>query len=113
MLEELEAAAKEINISRQAVIKTMLRQALDQRQSARSVRRRQPNYISRFSLCTLCLCVSIILHFFSFLPRMRNLRVAVMRDIVRRESNPSRDMNRLARLPRESYPSASTRKYSL
>ena len=40
MLEELEAAAKELNISRQAVIKTMLRQALDQRQSARSSRRR-------------------------------------------------------------------------
>lgn len=40
MLEELEAAAKELNISRQAVIKTMLRQALDQRQSARPSRRR-------------------------------------------------------------------------
>jgi hypothetical protein len=40
MLEELEAAAKELNISRQAVIKTMLRQALDQRQSARASRRR-------------------------------------------------------------------------
>jgi hypothetical protein len=40
MLEELEAAAKELNISRQAVIKTMLRQAPDQRQSARSSRRR-------------------------------------------------------------------------
>jgi len=40
MLEELEAAAKDLNISRQAVIKTMLRQALDQRQSARSSRRR-------------------------------------------------------------------------
>ncbi|HMD07624.1 MAG TPA: ribbon-helix-helix protein, CopG family [Candidatus Acidoferrum sp.] len=40
MLEELEAAAKELNISRQAVIKTMLRQALDQRQSTRSARRR-------------------------------------------------------------------------
>ncbi len=40
MLEELEAAAKELNISRQAVIKTMLRQALDHRQSARSLRRR-------------------------------------------------------------------------
>jgi hypothetical protein len=40
MLEELEAAAKELNISRQAIIKTMLRQALDQRQSARSSRRR-------------------------------------------------------------------------
>ena len=40
MLEELEAAAKELNISRQAVIKTMLRQALDQRQSARASRHR-------------------------------------------------------------------------
>jgi hypothetical protein len=40
MLEELEAAAKELNISRQAVIKTKLRQALDQRQSTRSSRRR-------------------------------------------------------------------------
>ena len=40
MLEELEAAAKELNISRQAVIKTMLRQALDQRQSTCSSRRR-------------------------------------------------------------------------
>jgi hypothetical protein len=40
MLEELEAAARELNISRQAVIKTMLRQALDQRHSARSTRRR-------------------------------------------------------------------------
>jgi hypothetical protein len=40
MLEELEAAAKELNISRQAVIKTMLRQALDHRQSARASRRR-------------------------------------------------------------------------
>jgi hypothetical protein len=40
MLEELEAAAKELNISRQAVIKTMLRQALDQRQSTRASLRR-------------------------------------------------------------------------
>jgi ribbon-helix-helix CopG family protein len=40
MLEELEAAAKELNISRQAVIKTMIRQALDQRQTARASRRR-------------------------------------------------------------------------
>ena len=40
MLEELEAAAKELNISRKAVIKTMLRQALDQRQMSRSSRRR-------------------------------------------------------------------------
>jgi hypothetical protein len=30
MLEELDRAAKELNISRQAVIKTLLRQALDQ-----------------------------------------------------------------------------------
>jgi hypothetical protein len=40
MLEELEAAAKELNISRQAVIKTMIRQVLDQRQTARASRRR-------------------------------------------------------------------------
>ena len=40
MLEELEAAAKELNISRQTVIKTMIRQALDQRQAARASRRR-------------------------------------------------------------------------
>ncbi len=38
MLEELEAAAKELNISRQALIKTVLRQALDWRHSARSSR---------------------------------------------------------------------------
>ncbi len=30
MLEELDAAARDLNISRQAVIKTMVRQALDQ-----------------------------------------------------------------------------------
>lgn len=30
MLEELDTAAKELNISRQAVIKTLVRQALDQ-----------------------------------------------------------------------------------
>ena len=40
MLEELEATANELNISRQAVIKTMLRQALDQRQTARATRHR-------------------------------------------------------------------------
>lgn len=40
MLEELESAAKELNISRQAVIKTLIRQALDQRQAARGSRRR-------------------------------------------------------------------------
>jgi hypothetical protein len=36
MLEELEAAAKELNISRQGLIKAMLRQPLDHRQTARS-----------------------------------------------------------------------------
>ncbi len=40
MLEELETAAKELNISRQAVIKTLIRQGLDLRQSARASRRR-------------------------------------------------------------------------
>lgn len=40
MLEELEAAARELNISRQAVIKTLIRQALDQRQLTRASRRR-------------------------------------------------------------------------
>jgi len=35
MLEELDALAKELNISRQAVIKTYLRQALDQHYIAR------------------------------------------------------------------------------
>jgi len=39
MLEELDAASKELNISRQAVIKTLIRQALDQRYFARSSRR--------------------------------------------------------------------------
>ncbi len=36
MLEELERTAKELNVSRQAVIKTLLRQALDQRYLAKS-----------------------------------------------------------------------------
>jgi hypothetical protein len=40
MLEELEHAAKELNVSRQAVIKTLVRQGLDQRQIARTSRRR-------------------------------------------------------------------------
>jgi hypothetical protein len=40
MLEELERLAKELNISRQAVIKTLVRQGLDQRQLARTSRRR-------------------------------------------------------------------------
>ncbi|HUY94952.1 MAG TPA: hypothetical protein VMU71_06620 [Terracidiphilus sp.] len=38
MLNELDAAARELNISRQAVIKTLLRQALDQQRLARSAR---------------------------------------------------------------------------
>ena len=40
MLEELENAAKEMNISRQAVIKTLIRQGLDQSQRARGTRNR-------------------------------------------------------------------------
>ena len=38
MLEELDRAAKELNISRQAVIKTLIRQALDQQYRARMTR---------------------------------------------------------------------------
>jgi hypothetical protein len=38
MLEELDTAAKELNISRQAVIKTLIRQALDQQYLARARR---------------------------------------------------------------------------
>jgi len=40
MLEELESAAKELNVSRQAVIKTLVRQGLDQSQRARASRAR-------------------------------------------------------------------------
>ncbi|MGO8815395.1 MAG: CopG family transcriptional regulator [Terriglobia bacterium] len=40
MLKELDGTAQELNISRQAVIKTLIRQALDQRNLARSARRR-------------------------------------------------------------------------
>ena len=40
MLKELDHAAEELNISRQAVIKTLIRQALDQRYLARNARRR-------------------------------------------------------------------------
>jgi len=36
MLEELDRAAKELNISRQAVIKTLIRQALDQQYLSRA-----------------------------------------------------------------------------
>jgi len=38
MLEELDRAAKELNISRQAVIKTLIRQALDHQYLARGSR---------------------------------------------------------------------------
>jgi hypothetical protein len=38
MLQELDRAAKELNISRQAVIKTLIRQALDQQYSVRGRR---------------------------------------------------------------------------
>jgi len=41
MLEELESAAKDLNVSSQAVIKTLIRQGLDDRQRARASRRRQ------------------------------------------------------------------------
>ena len=40
MLAELEKAAAELNISRQAVIKTLIRQALDQHYAAKSARPR-------------------------------------------------------------------------
>jgi hypothetical protein len=39
MLEELDQAALELNVSRQAVIKTLVRQALDQHYLARRARR--------------------------------------------------------------------------
>lgn len=42
MLNELDAAARELNISRQAVIKTFLRQVLDQHYLARGIHRPQP-----------------------------------------------------------------------
>ena len=38
MLKELDAEARELNISRQAVIKTLLRHALDQQRSVRGAR---------------------------------------------------------------------------
>jgi hypothetical protein len=40
MLQELDSAAKELNISRQALIKTLIRQALDQRYLASSARKK-------------------------------------------------------------------------
>ena len=43
MLEELDKAAQDLNVSRQAVIKTLVRQALDQHYLAQRARRPQPN----------------------------------------------------------------------
>ncbi len=40
MLKELDRAAEELNISRQAVIKTLIREALDRRYVARTARRK-------------------------------------------------------------------------
>ena len=42
MLEELDQAAQDLNVSRQAVIKTLVRQALDQHYLARRARQPQP-----------------------------------------------------------------------
>jgi len=42
MLEELDRAAEELNVSRQAVIKTLVRQALDQHYLAQRTRRLRP-----------------------------------------------------------------------
>lgn len=42
MLEELDKAAQDLNISRQAVIKTLVRQALDQHYLAQRTRQPQP-----------------------------------------------------------------------
>jgi hypothetical protein len=42
MLEELDQAAQNLNVSRQAVIKTLVRQALDQHYLAQRARRPQP-----------------------------------------------------------------------
>jgi len=41
MLKELDQAARDLNLSRQAVIKTLVRQALDQHYLARRARRSQ------------------------------------------------------------------------
>jgi hypothetical protein len=42
MLEELDKAAQDLNVSRQAVIKTLVRQALDQHYLAQRARQPQP-----------------------------------------------------------------------
>ena len=43
MLEELDKAAQDLNVSRQAVIKTLVRQALDQHYLAQRARRPRPD----------------------------------------------------------------------
>jgi metal-responsive CopG/Arc/MetJ family transcriptional regulator len=43
MLEELDRVAKELNVSRQAVIKTLVRQALDRHYLAQAARRAGPS----------------------------------------------------------------------
>ncbi len=47
MLNELDEAAKELNVSRQAVIKTLVRQGLDQRYMARNFASRKPKRLGR------------------------------------------------------------------
>jgi hypothetical protein len=47
MLEELDRAAKELNISRQAVIKTLIRQALDQQYQSRGIAKRRVKSLRR------------------------------------------------------------------
>jgi hypothetical protein len=42
MLDELDRAAQDLNVSRQAVIKTLIRQGLDQRYLAQRARQPQP-----------------------------------------------------------------------
>ncbi len=42
MLEELDRAARDLNVSRQAVIKTLVRQALDQHYLAQRAKQSQP-----------------------------------------------------------------------
>jgi hypothetical protein len=46
MLEELDRQAQELNVSRQAVIKTLLRQGLDQHYASRAGRQVVPNRAS-------------------------------------------------------------------
>jgi len=47
MLRELDEAASELNVSRQAVIKVLVRQGLDRRDLSRQARRAKPNQTAR------------------------------------------------------------------